>query len=48
VSPLEKARITAAAIKNGRRQRREQGIPESVNCDEFAARIAALLRGDRA
>lgn len=47
MSPAEAARIKAAAIENGRRERREQGIPEQIrSADHLAATIAALLRGE--
>jgi hypothetical protein len=45
VNPDEAARITAEAITNGRRQRREQGIPQRIEDPEWTARLAALLGG---
>lgn len=43
MSPDEKERIRQAAIVNGRRERREQGIPEKIEAEGMTARLAALL-----
>lgn len=39
----EIARIRAAAIANGRRERREQGIPERIDAPAMTARLVVLL-----
>lgn len=41
----ERERIRTAAITNGRRERRAQGIPERVESPVMTARLAVLLRG---
>jgi len=43
LAPGEVERIRQSAIVNGRRERREQGIPERIDAEAMTAKLSALL-----
>lgn len=44
MTAAEAARIADAARERGRRERRQQGIPERVSAPGLTARLAVILR----
>jgi hypothetical protein len=44
MTPTEIETVRRAAVELGRKQRREQGIPERIDDPELTARLAGLLR----